>query len=139
MILLCFKAFLIFLTNFPNIKIKLKFFLPPADTGMEASKKHLWDSSKRKGKLSLFAIFNSKNIVKWLKVNFRLQYMKKIYMKSLPSDMSWYNVASHNSSDYTKMLYITEISKIPMWIVLKSLTTIFCVLSFIDSHNFTLL
>ena len=36
--------------------------------------------------------------------------------------MSWYNIISHNSSDYTKMLYIAKISKFPKCIVLKSLT-----------------
>ena len=43
-------------------------------------------------------------------------------MESLTTDMSWYNVTSHNSSDYTEMLYVTEIPKFPDYIVLKSLT-----------------
>ena len=38
-----------------------------------------------------------------------------------------------------QVLYVTEISKFPNCIVLKSYTTLFQVLSFIDYHNFTLL
>ena len=36
--------------------------------------------------------------------------------------MSWYSVITHNFGDYTKMLYVAEISKFPNYIVLKSST-----------------
>ena len=61
-------------------------------------------------------------------------------MKSLTSDMSWYNDISHNCSDYPKMLYVSEISKFPVnCIVLKFLTMLLYILSFINYHNFALL
>ena len=57
---------------------------------------------------------------------------------SLTSDMSWYNVISQNSIYYPEMLHVAEISKFPgNWVVLKSFTMLFLVLSFISSVQFS--
>ena len=52
MILLCFKIFLIFLTNFPKYQNLTKAF-SASSWLWDTSKEHLWDISKRKVKLSL--------------------------------------------------------------------------------------
>ena len=52
MILLCFKTFLIFLTNFPKYQNLTKAF-SASSWLWDTSKEHLWDISKRKVKLSL--------------------------------------------------------------------------------------
>ena len=50
----------------------------------------------------------------------------KFYMEFLTSDMSWYNVISHNYGDYSKVLYVIEVSKFPAnCTVLKFLTMLF--------------
>ena len=52
--------------------------------------------------------------------------------------MSWYNVISQNSIYYPEMLHVAEISKFPgNWVVLKSFTMLFLVLSFISSVQFS--